>query len=186
MVLEEYRKKRNFHGTPEPTGGTKKSRISKLPVFVVQKHDATRLHYDFRLEIGGVLVSWAVPKGPPLKPGEKRLAVQTEDHPLEYGSFEGVIPEGHYGAGTVELWDRGTYEIEPAGSAADQLSGGELKFTLDGKRLHGRFVLIRTEMGASSGKRNWLFIARKKAGKAVAPTDARASAGATRRETPSS
>src|SRR3979411_662535 len=134
MPLEEYRRKRKFSKTPEPPGrvgrGSGRNRI-----FVVQKHDATRLHYDFRLEIGGVLASWAVPKGPSLNPADKRLAIRTEDHPIEYADFEGNIPEGEYGAGTVMVWDKGTYELEPGSSAAKQLADGELKFVLHGQRL---------------------------------------------------
>jgi bifunctional non-homologous end joining protein LigD len=164
MALEEYRKKRNFKETPEPPPGREKPRRpGRGPIFVVQKHEATRLHYDFRLEIGGVLVSWAVPKGPSLNPADKRLAIQTEDHPLEYADFEGVIPEGHYGAGIVMVWDKGTYEIEPDGSAAEQLAAGELKFTLHGQKLNGGFVLIRAGLrssGARQGK-NWLLIKRQ-------------------------
>lgn len=164
MALEEYRKKRSFKETPEPAGTEKGSRRSaKLPIFVVQKHQATTLHYDFRLEIGGVLVSWAVPKGPSLNPADKRLAIQTEDHPIEYAKFEGVIPEGQYGAGTVMVWDNGTYQTDPEGSAPEQLARGELKFTLHGKKLRGGFVLIRAGLksAGSRGQRSWLLIKRQ-------------------------
>jgi bifunctional non-homologous end joining protein LigD len=164
MALEEYRKKRNFKETPEPAGGQKRpSGSAKLPIFVVQKHQATSLHYDFRLEIGGVLVSWAVPKGPSLNPAHKRLAIQTEDHPIEYANFEGVIPEGQYGAGTVMVWDRGTYQTDIDGSAAEQLAQGELKFTLHGKKLQGQFVLIRRGLKSAGarGQRSWLLIKRR-------------------------
>lgn len=160
MALEEYRKKRDFKRTPEPAAAAKRPHRSKLPIFVVQKHDATRLHYDFRLEIGGVLVSWAAPKGPSLNPADKRLAVQTEDHPIDYADFEGIIPEGQYGAGTVMVWDRGTYETDPPDSAAVQLSKGELAFTLQGSKLRGGFVLIRTRLGGR-GQRSWLLIKRQ-------------------------
>jgi bifunctional non-homologous end joining protein LigD len=162
MGLEEYRKKRNFKETPEPAGTKKTTRKStKLPIFVVQKHQATALHYDFRLEIEGVLVSWAVPKGPSLNPADKRLAVQTEDHPMEYANFEGVIPEGQYGAGTVMVWDKGAYETD--GSAAEQLAQGELKFVLHGKKLQGGFVLIRTGLKSTGAlrQRSWLLIKRQ-------------------------
>jgi bifunctional non-homologous end joining protein LigD len=111
---------------------------------VAQKHDATRLHYDFRLEIGGVLVSWAVPKGPSMNPADKRLAIQTEDHPIEYADFEGVIPDGQYGAGIVMVWDKGGYEPEGERSPEEQLECGEVKVVLHGKKLRGAFVLVRT------------------------------------------
>ena len=133
MALETYRRKRNFRSTPEPRG--KIAGNGKNLSFVVQKHAARRLHYDFRLEIGGVLASWAIPKGPSLDPKERRLAVHVEDHPLEYGKFEGTIPKGHYGAGSVELWDRGTWT--PNGNPRAGLQQGKLKFHLNGKRLSG-------------------------------------------------
>jgi bifunctional non-homologous end joining protein LigD len=164
MALEEYRKKRNFKETPEPAGKAKRiGKSARLPIFVVQKHQATALHYDFRLEIGGVLVSWAVPKGPSMNPADKRLAIQTEDHPIEYANFEGVIPEGHYGAGTVMVWDKGHYQTDPNDSATEQLARGEIKFALDGKKLRGGFVLIRSGLksSGSSGQRSWLLIKRQ-------------------------
>src|SRR3989337_1508264 len=130
--LAEYRRKRDFAKTAEPAG--KRAR-SKGNSFVVQKHDATRLHYDFRLELDGVLLSWAVTRGPSLDPADRRLAVQTEDHPLDYGDFEGTIPKGEYGGGTVMLWDRGYWE--PEGDPRAGLKKGDLKFTLDGERMKG-------------------------------------------------
>src|SRR5712664_3006092 len=151
--LAEYRRKRRFAETPEPRGKTA-HRDDK--VFVVQKHDATRLHYDLRLEVGGVLKSWAVPKGPSLNPGDKRLAVHVEDNPFEYRNFEGTIPEGNYGAGEVIIWDQGTYEPEGALSAAEQLERGELKFRLHGSKLNGSFVLVKLKR--SQAKNEWLLI----------------------------
>lgn len=153
--IQTYNQKRDFRKTAEPPG--KVSDPSKgLPKFVIQKHDATRLHYDFRLEIGGVLVSWAVPKGPSLDPGEKRLAVRTEDHPMEYGKFEGTIPEDEYGGGTVMLWDQGTFK--PIGNPRDGLRKGDLKFELRGKRLKGSFVLARMRNRGNEKGENWLLI----------------------------
>jgi len=132
--LSEYERKRNRKQTPEPFGG--KPGRAKAPIFVVQRHDARRLHYDFRLERDGVLASWAVPKGVPLEPGEQHLAVHVEDHPLEYGSFEGEIPQGNYGAGTVEIWDRGTYEL------LEEKRDGGLTVRLHGERLDGIWTLV--------------------------------------------
>jgi bifunctional non-homologous end joining protein LigD len=126
--------------------------------FVVQMHDASHLHYDFRLQVGDVLVSWAVPKGPSMNPAEKRLAMMTEDHPLDYAGFEGVIPEGNYGAGTVMVWDAGTWEPEGAKSARQQLDDGELKFKLHGTKLRGSFALVRTRWGSKKEGRSWLLI----------------------------
>lgn len=144
MGLREYRKKHRFKATPEPRGehGVGDKPTSGL-TYVVQRHQARRLHYDFRLEWGGVLLSWAIPKGPSLDPAVKRLAVQTEDHPLNYADFEGVIPEGQYGAGTVRVWDRGAWAPDDpdVGSALEK---GELKFTLYGEKLKGSWVLVRT------------------------------------------
>lgn len=154
MPLEEYRKKRNFKETPEPSGRRKARQARRRPIFVVQKHEASHLHYDFRLEIAGNLASWAIPKGPSMSSSDRRLAVRTEDHPMEYADFEGVIPEGHYGAGTVMVWDAGTYETEEDLPPAEQLSRGELKFRLAGKKLSGGFALIR------SGER-WFLIKRR-------------------------
>jgi len=167
MVLEKYKQKRNFSSTPEPSGDlkvaaerAKKAKPDRL-FFCVQKHLASHLHYDFRLEWKGVLLSWAVPKGPSLDPKTKRLAMHVEDHPIEYGTFEGVIPEG-YGAGIVMLWDQGTWtpESEDVDTA---LKKGDLKFTLDGYKLKGSWVLVRTggRWGSSSGGgdgRSWLLI----------------------------
>jgi len=147
--LTEYKKKRKFDKTPEP--GPTKKRTKSGRIFVVQKHRATQLHYDFRLEADGVLKSWAVPKGPSLDPKVKRLAMQVEDHPVDYAKFEGVIPEGEYGGGTVMVWDYGTYEPETE-DVSDALAKGELKFTLEGEKLKGSWVLVRTR------NRQWLLI----------------------------
>jgi bifunctional non-homologous end joining protein LigD len=154
--LTEYRKKRRFGVTSEPAGGRTRRRRGPALSFVVQKHRASRLHYDLRLEWKGVLLSWAVPKGPSLDPTVKRLAMQVEDHPIEYAVFEGIIPEGEYGGGTVMVWDRGTWTPEvPDVDAA--LRKGELKFALHGKKLRGSFVLVRTR-GGPAGKPAWLLI----------------------------
>ncbi len=156
MGLTEYRRKRRFDVTPEPAGGKRSGRRARAPGFVVQKHRATRLHYDFRLEWKGVLLSWAVPRGPSPDPSIKRLAVQVEDHPLEYATFEGIIPRGEYGGGTVMVWDRGTWTPEVADVDA-ALARGELKFTLRGAKLRGSWVLVRTRQ-REAGKPQWLLI----------------------------
>jgi bifunctional non-homologous end joining protein LigD len=158
MALREYQKKRNFSSTPEPSG---KQAARGGHHYVIQKHDATHLHYDFRLELDGVLLSWAVPKGPSLDPADKRLAVQVEDHPLEYRTFEGTIPKGQYGGGTVMVWDQGTWT--PEGNARQSLAEGKLKFVLHGKKLQGRWFLLRLKDGGwggrkSNGKTNWLLM----------------------------
>jgi|SRR5215472_3786180 len=159
MSLKKYREKRRFEVTPEPKGSVKESaqRRGSL-LYLIQKHQATNLHYDFRLEWNGVLLSWAVPKGPSLDPSVKRLAMQTEDHPLEYGNFEGVIPAGEYGGGTVMLWDKGTWSPDvPDVSAA--LREGDLKFSLHGRKLKGSWVLVRTRgFGMSPSRSSWLLI----------------------------
>jgi len=155
MGLKEYHAKRDFGKTSEPKGS--RSKQSKKLAFVIQKHDATRLHYDFRLEVDGVLKSWAVPKGPSMSTKDKRLAVMTEDHPMAYGSFEGVIPEGQYGAGTVEIWDKGFFvnttvkegKVQALGTAIEK---GHFLIWLKGDRLRGGFALTRT-----NGK-NWILV----------------------------
>src|SRR6516164_4462803 len=159
MALEEYKRKRDFRKTPEPSGvATPSEKAGGELSFVIQKHAARRLHYDFRLELDRVLKSWAVPKGPSLDPGEKRLAVHVEDHPLDYGQFEGVIPEGEYGGGTVLLWDRGTWlPLERDPEAAYRK--GSLKFILNGAKLHGKWALVRMGGKAATERReNWLLI----------------------------
>ncbi len=156
--LATYRAKRDFTQTEEPSGKQAVAAAGDLR-FVIQRHDATRLHYDFRLELDGVFLSWAVTKGPSLDPAVKRLAVRTEDHPLDYGDFEGTIPEGQYGGGTVQLWDRGYWR--PIGDPQEGLKKGDLKFVLEGERLHGSWVLVRMKWdrkGGSGSKTNWLLI----------------------------
>ncbi len=156
--LATYRSKRDFTRTAEPSGDAAVARADRLR-FVIQKHAATRLHYDFRLELDGVLKSWAVTRGPSIDPHDKRLAVEVEDHPLDYGDFEGTIAKGEYGGGTVQLWDRGYWTPEGNRSPEDALKAGDLKFTLDGDRLHGSWVLVRMKWDRSGGKRtNWLLI----------------------------
>jgi bifunctional non-homologous end joining protein LigD len=159
MALEEYKKKRNFTKTPEPSGDdpVKKKKGDEL-FFCVQKHLASHLHYDFRLEWKGVLLSWAVPKGPSLNPSDRRLAMQTEDHPFDYGMFEGVIPEG-YGAGIVMLWDYGTWEPESEDVDA-ALRKGDLKFRLNGYKLKGSWVIVKTR-GYGGAPNSWLLIKHK-------------------------
>ena len=158
MALNEYKKKRHFDISPEPSGEkTAPKHPESSLIYVVQKHRATQLHYDFRLEFRGTLLSWAVPKGPSLDPSVKRLAMQVEDHPIEYASFEGVIPEGEYGGGTVMVWDTGTWSAESPDVAA-ALQKGDLKFTLHGKKLKGSWVLVRTRGFGSSTKTSWLLI----------------------------
>ena len=161
--LKDYKAKRNFTKTPEPTGDERPKKPKgkqKELFFCVQKHLASHLHYDFRLEHNGVLLSWAVPKGPSMNPADKRLAMRVEDHPFDYGEFEGVIPEG-YGAGIVMLWDRGTWRPEPQTPDVDAaLAKGELKLTLDGVKLKGSWVLVRTRGYGDAGResRSWLLI----------------------------
>lgn len=159
MPLGEYRRKRRFGETAEPRGKAVRSRSPRRSglAFVVQKHSATALHYDFRLEWRGVMLSWAVPKGPSLDPAVKRMAVQVEDHPVEYNRFEGVIPAGQYGGGTVMIWDRGSWE--PAVRDVDAaLAAGELKFSLHGEKLSGAWVLIRTRPRPGQRRGAWLLI----------------------------
>jgi bifunctional non-homologous end joining protein LigD len=159
MPLNEYRKKRDFKVTPEPSGSDNatKKKSSSL-IYVVQKHRATQLHYDFRLEWRGTLLSWAVPKGPSLDPAIKRLAMQVEDHPVEYAKFEGVIPANEYGGGTVMIWDKGTWQPESP-NVDEALAKGDLKFILHGKKLRGSWVLVRTHgYGSSRGRSSWLLI----------------------------
>src|SRR5256885_1503216 len=167
--LSEYRRKRDFSRTEEPSGEkapapTRRGRLR----FVIQKHAASHLHFDLRLELDGVMKSWAVPKGPSMDPSVKRLAMQVEDHPMDYNTFEGTIPKGEYGGGTVMLWDRGTYSSDTAASSGEeedvlreQLRKGDLKITFHGERLHGSFALIRMKYsrdGSSSSKPQWLLI----------------------------
>src|SRR5205823_11436092 len=148
--LDEYRRKRDAKKTPEPFGS---KRRSKQPIFVIQRHDARRLHYDFRLERDGALASWAVPKGIPLQPGQQRLAVHVEDHPLEYAEFAGEIPQGQYGAGSVEIWDHGTYEL------VEEKRNGQLTVRLAGERLQGDWTLVPAHLDGK--EENWLLIRRR-------------------------
>jgi bifunctional non-homologous end joining protein LigD len=164
MPLDTYRARRRFAETPEPSGAP----VDPLAAdtsggrFVVQRHRARRLHYDTRLELGGVLVSWAVPRGPSLDPRDRRLAVRVEDHPLEYFSFEGRIPRGQYGAGDVIVWDWGRWAADPSTpDAIEALEAGELKLRLEGEKLHGGFVLLRAPIGGDP--RKWLLIHRRDA-----------------------
>ena len=155
-LLKKYRQMRSFGETPEPSGG--KPKKTKLPIFVIQKHQASRLHYDFRLEMEGVLKSWAVPKGPSYDPTVKRLAMMTEDHPYDYASFEGVIPEGNYGAGNVIIWDEGTWEfIEPGDDPVKAVGQGKLTFRLFGKKMFGEWALVKIH-GRSPKGNEWLLL----------------------------
>lgn len=156
-----YQKKRNFSKTDEPTG-SQRARPEGWPIYVVQKHDATNLHYDMRLQIGDVLKSWAIPKGPSTDPREKRLAIETEDHPLDYADYEGVIPDGEYGAGTVLVWDKGTYENRSTLdgrqlSAEDAFTKGEIIVNLHGYKLQGEYALIKT----NSNQGQWLLVKKR-------------------------
>jgi DNA ligase D-like protein (predicted 3'-phosphoesterase) len=153
--LKLYHDKRDFHRSPEPRGGHKKAGLQ--PMFVIQKHDASRLHYDFRLEIDGALKSWAVPKGPSTDPREKRLAVETEDHPIDYADFEGTIPKAEYGGGTVMVWDAGPYRnLKDGKSMLDAYEGGHITVELDGKKLRGGYALTRFR--EERGKAQWLLV----------------------------
>jgi bifunctional non-homologous end joining protein LigD len=154
--LKKYKEMRDFGGTPEPAGG--KPKRGKLPIFVIQKHHASHLHYDFRLEMEGVLKSWAVPKGPSYDPTVKRLAMMTEDHPYDYAAFEGVIPAGNYGAGNVIIWDNGTWEfIEPGDDPVKALQQGKLTFRLYGKKMFGEWALVKIK-GRSPKGNEWLLL----------------------------
>jgi bifunctional non-homologous end joining protein LigD len=154
-LLKKYRQMRDFGVTPEPSGG--KPKKTKLPIFVIQKHDATRLHYDFRLEMEGVLKSWAVPKGPSYDPTVKRLAMMTEDHPYDYADFEGVIPAGNYGAGNVIIWDNGTWELTEPDDAVEGIKNGKLAFKMYGKKMFGEWALVRIK-GRSPKGNEWLLL----------------------------
>jgi bifunctional non-homologous end joining protein LigD len=185
--LATYRAKRDFEKTSEPSGGAK-VRAADYPRFVIQKHEASRLHYDLRLEHDGVFKSWAVTKGPSLNPKDKRLAVEVEDHPLDYGDFEGTIPKGEYGGGTVMLWDRGFWVPEGHESIDEALKKGDLKFVLAGDKLKGSFVLVRMKGDKFGGKRNnWLLIKHNdewasKDGEAVLEEDKSVASGRTMKQ----
>src|ERR1017187_7829918 len=159
MSLDKYTAKRRFEKTPEPPPSASKSTPTAKPSFCVQRHDATRLHYDFRLEIDGVLKSWAVPKGPTLDPSLKHFAAHVEDHPVEYGDFEGTIPAGNYGAGSVMLWDRGAFDLIGDATGLEQIARGDLKFHLHGEKLEGDFALVLMK---GRGKGNeWLILKKR-------------------------
>src|SRR5437762_9593203 len=155
MALTEYQRKRNFNKTAEPAGKPLPKAVKGANRFVIQKHDASRLHYDFRLEMDGVLKSWAVPKGLPWGQGEKHLAVEVEDHPVDYATFEGIIPEGQYGGGTVMVWDRGQYHVYGE-KPMKALKDGRLHLVMDGEKAKGEWALIRTRM--DGGKTQWLLL----------------------------
>lgn len=156
MSLKEYQEKRNFNSTPEPDADLSGS-PNHIPVFVIQKHEASHFHFDFRLEVDGVLKSWAVPKGPSMNPKDKRLAIEVEDHPLSYAHFEGVIPEGNYGAGLVEIWDSGVYAYtDKSLDIATAIKHGLIEFKLHGHKLKGLFTLVRTNLDGNI--KNWLLI----------------------------
>jgi bifunctional non-homologous end joining protein LigD len=157
-LLKKYKQMRDFGDTPEPAGKTKK--LAKGPIFVIQKHQASHLHYDFRLEMEGVLKSWAVPKGPSYDPAVRRLAMMTEDHPYDYAAFEGVIPDGNYGAGNVIIWDQGRWEfIEPGDDPVAALKSGKLTFRMHGKKMFGEWALVKIRGKGSSDKGNeWLLL----------------------------
>src|SRR6476646_3211915 len=163
MGLTEYKKKRDFKVTAEPSGKPLPKLVKGACRFVIQKHDASRLHYDFRLEMDGVLKSWAVPKGLPWEKGEKHLAVEVEDHPVEYATFEGIIPQGQYGGGTVMVWDRGQYHVYGE-APMKALKDGRLHLVMDGEKAKGEWALIRTRMEA--GKPQWLLL---KSGESLKP-----------------
>src|SRR5580658_10499692 len=154
--LAEYVRKRDFTATPEPKGSKRSASMALR--FVVQKHHASRLHYDFRLEAGGVLASWAIPKGPSFDTKERRLAVHVEDHPLSYRTFEGVIPKGQYGAGEVIIWDEGWYKLAEGTDPAKEIANGKIKFILHGKKLHGMFTLVKIKPKEGEHGDPWLLI----------------------------
>jgi len=156
LILRKYQKKRNFKSTSEPQNQKKEERKDKK-IFVIQKHKASSLHYDFRIEIDDVLVSWAVPKGPSMNPEEKNLAIRTEDHPLEYADFEGIIPEDQYGGGTVIVWDKGKYENQADIKMSEALRKGKIEIWLKGKKIQGGYYMIRTK-NTKKNKEQWLLI----------------------------
>lgn len=154
--LKKYRSMRDFGATPEPSGG--KPKKTRLPIFVIQKHAATRLHYDFRLEMEGVLKSWAIPKGPSYNPSDRRLAMMTEDHPYDYASFEGVIPAGNYGGGNVIIWDNGTWELTEPDDPVQGIKSGKLAFRMYGKKMFGEWALVKIKGRPGSKGNEWLLL----------------------------